>query len=399
MGRIFICGFYNFPRGGAAANYVQYLAKVFMSLGKDVVAITNTNKEIHLCNNEYQGIRIESIELKKDKIGHYLDFNFRMGRYYKKILKKYKLIDQDLIIAYSRDSSTLREILKIGKKTGVKTGICLVEWFEKKDFDKGAGNLSYWNSQYAFYCLNKKFDFIFPISTFIEEYYKKRKCNTFRIPCLADTYEFDFKEKCIEKKKIFIFPGNGKMKDALFEMLQSISMLRNEEIEKLEFHICGISKYAKQVVKEMKLEQYLGSAIVIHDWMRYDELVSLYQKTHFLLLARNISRMTLANFPSKIPETLSYGIIPICSRVGDYTDLYLKDGENSLIIEGCDVTSVVGGIRRALRMTSKEVIQLSNQCRKTAVEQFDYRQWIEPVQNFLNRNVYTEKVKMVEDKT
>lgn len=56
-------------------------------------------------------------------------------------------------------------------------------------------------------------------------------------------------------------------------------------------------------------------------------------------------------------------------------------------------------IRRALRMTSKEVIQLSNQCRKTAVEQFDYRQWIEPVQNFLNRNVYTEKVKMVEDKT
>ena len=318
---------------------------------------------------------------------------------YKKILKKYKLNDQDLIIAYSRDSSTLREILKIGKKTGVKTGICLVEWFEKKDFDKGAGNLSYWNSQYAFYCLNKKFDFIFPISTFIEEYYKKRKCNTFRIPCLADTYEFDFKEKCIEKKKIFIFPGNGKMKDALFEMLQSISMLRNEEIEKLEFHICGISKYAKQVVKEMKLEQYLGSAIVIHDWMRYDELVSLYQKTHFLLLARNISRMTLANFPSKIPETLSYGIIPICSRVGDYTDLYLKDGENSLIIEGCDVTSVVGGIRRALRMTSKEVIQLSNQCRKTAVEQFDYRQWIEPVQNFLNRNVYTEKVKMVEDKT
>ena len=33
-----------------------------------------------------------------------------------------------------------------------------------------------------------------------------------------------------------------------------------------------------------------------------------------MILARDISRMTLANFPSKIPETLSYGIIPIVPK-------------------------------------------------------------------------------------
>lgn len=50
--------------------------------------------------------------------------------------------------------------------------------------------------------------------------------------------------------------------------------------------------------------------------MKYGELIGLYQEMHFLLLARGVSQMTLANFPSKVPETMCFGIVPIVSEVG-----------------------------------------------------------------------------------
>lgn len=387
MNRVFICGYFNFPRGGAAANYVQSFAKVFLRLGKNVIVISNINPNIKLEGNKYQEIQVENVQLREDKLGHYIDFNFLMGKYFEQILSGLSVDCSDLIIAYSRDSFILNSVLKIGKKVGAKTGVCLVEWFEKKDYGKWFRNVEYWKSQISFYRVNLKFDYIFPISTYIEGYYKKKNCKTFRLPSLVDTEEFEYNEKKITDKRIFIFPGNGKMKDALEETIQAFALLRDEEVLKLEFHICGVGKLAKQIIKENKLENSPAGKIVIHEWMPYEELIDLYRRAHFMILARDISRMTLANFPSKIPETLSYGIIPICSRVGDYTKLYLMDGVNSLIMDGCDVQTILHGIRRALAMSDQDIINYSNKCRITAETKFDYKQWVKPLDKFLEKEV------------
>ena len=76
MNRVFICGYFNFPRGGAAANYVQSFAKVFLRLGKNVIVISNINPNIKLEGNKYQEIQVENVQLREDKLGHYIDFNF-----------------------------------------------------------------------------------------------------------------------------------------------------------------------------------------------------------------------------------------------------------------------------------------------------------------------------------
>lgn len=388
MNRVFICGYFNFPRGGAAANYVQSLAKIFLTLGKKVIVVSNRNPNVSFEGNKYQEIQIENVQLRDDKFGHYMDFNFLMGKYYKQILLKCSVDYGDLIIAYSRDAFILNSVLKIGKKVGARTGVCLVEWFEKKDYSRWFKNVEYWKSQISFYRENLKFDYIFPISTYIEDYYKKRNCKTFRLPCLVDTEEFEYNKKKLEDKKIFIFPGNGKMKDALEETILAFSLLDDKEALKLEFHICGVGKLAQEIIKEHNLEKSLADKIIIHEWMPYEKLVDLYHRAHFMILARDISRMTLANFPSKIPETLSYGIIPICSRVGDYTKLYLMDGINSLIMDGCDVQTILLGIRRALAMSDQDIINYSNRCRITAETRFDYRQWVEPLNEFLEKEVF-----------
>lgn len=387
MNRIFICGFFNFPRGGAASNYVQHISNVFKNIGYKVYIVSNINKEIISSEekSDYNGLYINPYSISNARFGHFIQYNFGMGRIVKRQLEQYNIDSDDIILAYSRDSSTLVNILKVAKTTGAKTGVCLVEWFGKGEFKRYLLNIQFWNSELSFYYLNRKFDFILPISTYIERYYKEKACRTFRIPCLIDTKEYDYAEKDINSKRIFIYPGNGKMKDSLYEMIQAISMLKDNEAANVEFHICGVGQLARKIIKNNNFENYLGSRIIIHDWMPYDELISLYQKAHFMILARDISRMTLANFPSKIPETLSYGIIPICSRVGDYTKLYLEDGNNCLMIEGCAVQAILLGIKRALAMTSQDIIDYSNRCRITAEVKFDYRQWVEPMKYFLEK--------------
>ena len=80
MNRVFICGYFNFPRGGAAANYVQSLAKIFLTLGKKVIVVSNRNPNVSFEGNKYQEIQIENVQLRDDKFGHYMDFNFLMGK-------------------------------------------------------------------------------------------------------------------------------------------------------------------------------------------------------------------------------------------------------------------------------------------------------------------------------
>ena len=93
--------------------------------------------------------------------------------------------------------------------------------------------------------------------------------------------------------------------------------------------------------------------------------------------------MTRANFPSKVPEVMCYGIIPIVSKVGDYTDIYLKDGKNSIIFEGCSAQACLEALRRAINMSQTEKENLSQGARKCAENDFFYQKWEKRISDFI----------------
>ena len=76
----------------------------------------------------------------------------------------------------------------------------------------------------------------------------------------------------------------------------------------------------------------LSGVLVFHGRLEYAELLELYQNMDYLFLAREKNIITESNFPSKVPEMLVYGVIPVCSDVGDYTKLYLRTGENAISV-------------------------------------------------------------------
>lgn len=388
MNNVYVCGYVNFPRGGAASNYVQYLAKIFQSLGKKVFVVSNINGEFASSTHRstYQDIELMPYQYSQNKLLHHIEYNYFSGSPIKEILNEQSIDKDDLIVVYSRNPHILKAVLSVAKKVKCKTAICLVEWFDENNFDRGKIDRAYWEFQYSFRVLNKKFDYIFPISTLIEEYYNRKGCKTFRIPCLADTIEYSYTPKKVCEKRVFVFPANGYVKDSLESMIQAFTYLSDDHIKKLEFHICGNKNQVLNYLKKYGLENLIDKKIILHEWMKYDALLELYREAHFLLLARDKSLMTLANFPSKIPETLTYGIVPICSVVGDYTKIYLKDGINSLFIHGSDPKKIANQIVRAIEMSNNQIEELSYNCRLTAERDFDYRNWVKKIEQFFLTN-------------
>ena len=74
---------------------------------------------------------------------------------------------------------------------------------------------------------------------------------------------------------------------------------------------------------------------------------------------------------------MTYGIIPVVSEVGDYTRIYLKDNENSLVFKGSSVAVCIEAIVRATSLDNEEVRRLEKAARETAVNKFDYHNWLE----------------------
>lgn len=190
---------------------------------------------------------------------------------------------------------------------------------------------------------------------------------------MADTQEFPYEYNKSGKIK-FIFSANGKMKDSLESMLRGISSLSKEKVKQIEFHLTGVKE---STVREILGDNFdsMQDVIILHSWMEYKDLVELYNQAHFLFLAREKNHMTESNFPSKVPEAMTYGVIPIVSDVGDYTKYYLEDGKNALIMNGYDVEVCMKSLNRAIVLPKEEIKSLSNRCREFAEDVFDYRNW------------------------
>ena len=379
MKKAIIYGWLDFPRGSSSANYVQYLGLALKEIGYDVYILSNSTDKSASNSDEYKGLKCVYYWSGTGKVRHYIDFNFRRGKIYSDAIKKIGLGPGDLLISYCQFREEFSDQLKYAKKQGAKTIACVTEYFSRNDFTNKWKEWSYYQTLEK---IIPAHDYLFPISTFIQKKYPSMR--SLLLPIMADTREYALKQKEADGKYIIIYPANGLMKDALEPMLQAIVQLPKEIRNRIEFHITSASE---EIVRKVVDDEMLGKTVFVHGWLEYDSLIELYQKAHFLFLARPKNQMTVANFPSKVPEAMTYGVIPIVSKVGDYTKYYLTDGVNSIIFDGCKVDNCVEAIVRAVTMSNIEIHGIGANARKTAESRFDYRVWCNKIEDFLQESI------------
>lgn len=383
MNRAFICAKQNFPRGSAGANYIQYLALALKEIGYYPIVISSgiySKCTLDEVNNKYfyQGIEFYNPFIFKSKVQKHIEFSHYDQVRFVQALDHYSADDTDVIISYLMEEGPLKHILKYAQKRKINCAACVVEWLPKSCFKNKRKYNSYMRSMTQIIpCYNV----VLPITRYIADKYEDFSCRTLVLPIMTDVKEYDYVIPVTKQNKIkLIFPVNGVMKDSMASMLLGLGGCSKEIRDRLEFHITNYSM--EKVERDLagcsnhEIVKNAKALVVIHKWLEYSALVNLYKEMDYLLLVRDTNQMTLANFPSKVPETMTHGVIPIASRVGDYTDLYLRDRYNSIVFDGCSPEACIKAITRAVLLQPSEVEQMRMAARRTAEEVFDYHNWV-----------------------
>lgn len=383
--KIYICASAHFPHGDAGANRIEYIAQalslapydvVVLSCGKTPTTATVTNGYVNYCGFRYRNLELS--DPKKEKL--------LSGYMMASLLKKCGVTKDDIVYIYGSNSLFVSPVLKFCQRRHIKTVIDVVEWHQPFQYPKGEKDLRYKSSDKTFTKLAPKTNGIISISACIRDYYTDKGCYTDVFPVIIDAQSIpcDIEKKGTSDKIHLIYPGNPMYKDDIVVMLEGIAGLSKEEQQKITMHFTG--------VKEEKLRTYLGDqqtvfdrlgdTVCFHGWMEYDELIALYQSVDFLYMSRPDNLVTRANFPSKLPELMAYGVVPIGNRVGDYYE-YLTDGEDSVLFDCNTPQDCAAAIKRVLVTTKEERKQMCQNARNTVCEKFDYKKWSKKLDQFM----------------
>lgn len=391
MNRVFICSDAAFPRASAGGNYIQYLAKALIGVGWRVIVISHGRNRVEDFNPKskafiYQNIEYNNFEFQQSKLKTILAEDNACKKSFEKQLVEYGVCNSDYAIYYGENLDILKCLNSYFSPNHIS--VCRVEMKQPFQYKLGQINPKYRKYQNFVKYIFSNVKRTIPISRFIQAYDHEQRCKTLLLPIMADPYEYidEVENRDREKVKI-IYSGAKKtnFEDAAKNMLIAFYKFLMEQPNKVEFHITGTSldRIREILGNESDILNKLKDSLYVYGWMEYNHLIDLYKDMDFLFLARQNNITTQANFPSKVPEALGFGIIPICSDVGDYTKYYLQDGIDSIIFSGCDVDDCLNALHRALNLSASQRNVMRKNARNSAINKFYYQLWADKISEFL----------------
>lgn len=336
---------FSFPDGKAATNRVYTYAKGFIENGVDVHVICFNNDYIDEPNGTVDGMYYYNPFGQKVR-----SRNFFVRRYQK--LKKYsntysvfkKINKESKIIAINRWSDTLLTQVFAWILSRIFRTIIITECNEhplryvKNDFfSRKKGNI-------IFYLDSWLSDGILCISRYLIDFHIKRSIKPeklFLVPSTVDPGRFNNKsQKPIEGFYIGYFGSLTFRRDNIDLLINAFSVFSKHHPD-----VClalGGFCTEQELLKIRKLieELQINDKVKIIQYLTRNQIVQYISNADVLVMVRAKDMESDASYPSKLAEFLATGKPVISVNVGEVSD-YLKDGENSFLIEPGNVVELV----------------------------------------------------------
>lgn len=382
-----IISYNRFPNGDAGAVRDYVFAKMLSELGHDVCVVAmGENTEFAI--KDYKGIEYVSLRNKgTDKLSKFSNYLGYTRNLYKFIKSYYFNSLPDIIWVVNMPFHSLLSIKKFSIKNHIKLVHDSVEWYSPKQFKMGKLSPSYIlkdiNNKYI---IDKNFNVI-AISKFLEEHFVSKAIKTVRVPIIFDVQSVPYDKYINKNKTTLLYAGSPGSKDYLKEIIDGLSLLDVEDLQKVELRILGISK--DQVLKIINYDRnklsILSKSIVILGRVSREIVLKNLQQADFTVLLRPASeRYAKAGFPTKVVESLSSATPIICNITSDLGD-YLKDMENCVIVEGCSAEEFTEAIKKGLKLSDQQKNKMYINARKCAEENFDYRKYVNNIEKVVRK--------------
>lgn len=234
-------------------------------------------------------------------------------------------------------------------------------------------------------------DGVIAVSSWLADYYKKRIENVIVIPPLSReksgvsccrTMVPQIVYAGIPFSKGVIMQNPSAMKDR-FDFACYVLDKVKQAGGTFKFHVYGFSKeeflYSISGLKEVV--KSLGDSIEFHGMTSMSEVQEAVKAADYTVLIREVNRMTMAGFPTKVSESIICGTPVITTRTSDI-DKYLQEGDGAYYIDIRDELGAVEIIGQLLNRTVEEREKEKQKCAQ--IESFRVDTYINVMQSFLD---------------
>lgn len=384
-GRIVITGGFRFNRNDAAAVRVLGNARIFRSLGYEVVFVCwgGDYLEIDRMGDAYFKDGFEYIisgdlldGASRNPFRRLYNFLFSGRKSVKTILG----YNPDTIIAYNPPAYFNHRMLTLSRKSGIHYAADITEWYDPREFPGGKWMPFSWLNDYNMSVIHKKVRNKIVISSFLDRYYGDS--NNVIIPPLIDPADGKWNGTVTSEMAPYmgltlIFAGVSGIKDALGNIIRGVCLAKDSGVD-LRLVILGgdMSEISRVIGGELS-EKYRETILPLG--MIPQELVpSYYKSADFSFVVREPSRKNMAGFPTKFVESMASGTPVIANATSDLGN-YLVDGQNGFVIEDWGQESVAGLLIRTKDLSEEKIKSMKAEAVKCAVENFSYEKYIEEV--------------------
>ena len=293
----------------------------------------------------------------------------------KKILVKNKA---EAVVLYNHPSISTKRILSFCHKKGIKVYADCTEWYDPKGFSFHTA-IKKADTWYRMKHVNRRLDGIIAISSFLQNYYRNKGCETICVPPLIDLKDTKWRalepvsEQSNKIKLVYVgSPGAG-TKDKLGLILIALNDVKSKQPEiDFSIDIIGIDAGQFQVVFKEDPSKY--DFVTFHGRMPNIEALGFLKRADYTIFLRDNNLICTAGFPTKFSESIACGT-PVLTNITSDLGAYLLDGKNGFTLDISSLSDLGESICNALSVSREQINNMKEWCRKERT--FDYHSFVD----------------------
>lgn len=357
------------PSSDAGAIRVTTIAKALILSGHNVLIVLMNNFKNYQIHN-YDGIDYVSLKSR-----------FRNYKQSVKELLKSLNISWDNFLIYSAPLHAFLFLKSYGIKNNIKLFHDSVEWYSLMQF--GPFSFAYYEKDFINrFVIDRHFKVI-AISKYLENYYSGKGIPVVRVPVILDVQSVCFDKRTPKDKLVILYAGSPAKKDKLDILIKGLLLLSDDELNKVELNIIGITHEQLKKIVPVDLKR-VKKSIKVFGRISRKEVLEQLSRAHFTVLFRHSRlRYAKAGFPTKFVESLATATPVILNLSSDLAD-YVVDKENGIVIEDYSPGGINKGLKYALNLSQEDLTKMQTKARITAETYFNYIKYIERLSFLIN---------------
>lgn len=235
---------------------------------------------------------------------------------------------------------------------------------------------------------------VLAISKYLENYYKKKNILTFRLPFINRFINtcHTSNRRLLNKKRVFAYTGIPGKKDDLYGIIKAFSNLSEQELKESILVIAGPNPNdLYKLGVPINLLNKIHNSVLFVGRQPYSSMKDIYSICDFtVLLKKSNMRHAKADFPSKVSQSLSFGVPVIANSSSDLND-FLIDDYNGIVFDDFDYSKLTESFRKALRLSDEDILKMKKNSLLTCKEKLSFNVGVSIFEELLHKTKYNEK--------